>query len=153
VPTYTFPCFDPNFNQDDQFSDENITFLTRYDMVILCHGYWDSDHKLVPAEIAMADAARRIKAKKPSVNVIFYKNSVLDWNDYAFHTKLLARPELWTKQANGDPTNTHGDGHFARAEPKAGMLSVNFGLEAGRDFWASGEWAINRAVRHPVSGL
>ena len=83
----------------------------------------------------MADAARRIRAQKPSVNIIFYKNSVLDWNDYNFHAKLLSRPELWAKQASGQPARTRGDGHFARAEPQAGMLSVDFGLEAGRDFW------------------
>jgi hypothetical protein len=30
-----------------------------------------------------------------------------------------------------------GDRHFQRAEPRDGMLSVDFGLEAGRAFWAS----------------
>lgn len=54
-----------------QFSDENITFLAKYDMVILCHGYWDSSGTLVPAEVAMADAARRLRAARSSVNIIF----------------------------------------------------------------------------------
>ena len=79
----------------------------------------------------MAEAARRIKAVKSTVNVIFYKNSVLDWNDYNFHKKLLARPQLWTRQTTNQPTRTHGDSHFERAEPKQGMLSVDFSQAAG----------------------
>ena len=79
--------------------------------------------------------ARQIKGLAPATKILFYKNSILDWSDYGFHDKLLRRPDIWARQADGNATRTHGDKEFV--QPKEGMLSVDFAKAAGRAFWMS----------------
>ena len=134
VPVYNFPCFDPTHGPGGgPFNSTDISLLIKFPLVLLCHGYYDSAGTLVKAELAMANVAMQLKQRAPGIKVLFYKNSILDWNDYEFHDKLLLRPDLWARQKDGNATLTHGDGEFV--QPKAGMLSVDFTQQAGRDFW------------------
>ena len=137
VPVYNFPCFDPSRKPGlgGPFTDAELELLGKFPLLLLCHGYYDASGTLVRAEEAMTAVATKIKARDPSVKILFYKNSILDWNDYSCHEKLLQRPELWARQANGSATRTHGDTEFV--QPPEGMLSVDFAKKEGRDFWMS----------------
>ena len=84
VPVYNFPCFDPSRKKGlgGPFTDAEIELLGKFPLLLLCHGYYDASGTLVRAEEAMTAVATKIKARDPSVKILFYKNSILDWNDY-----------------------------------------------------------------------
>ena len=136
LPVYVHMC-----NRTGPFNDTSAKFLVKFPMVTIEKGQGEDTHVPTPyAEDNILAVARQVKALDPSVHVIAYFNSVLDWNMYRLHDKLLDRPDLWTYQAEGknggsrQPTRTHGDGSFP--QPKDGMLSFNFSSPSGRNFWA-----------------
>ena len=107
VPTYSFPCYAPNDRQvGGPFTPADIELLLRFPVVVLCHGYYDNGGALVRAEPAMRAVARQLKARKPAIRILFYYQTVLDWEDTEFHQLLAARPELWARRADGRPTCT-----------------------------------------------
>eukprot|EP00054_Salpingoeca_dolichothecata_P004472 m.30741 g.30741 ORF g.30741 m.30741 type:complete len:413 (-) comp14625_c0_seq2:23-1261(-) len=134
VPVYNFPCFDPKTRNDTPFTPSDIDLLLKFPFVVLCHGFYDSSGKLVLAEDAMSAVAKQLKQKNPNIKVLFYLNSVLDWNDYRFHLDYVqATPSAWARQSNGEPCRTPGDKEFA--QPKDGMLSLDFAQQQGRELW------------------
>ena len=129
VPVYSHLC-----NKSGPFNDTALRTLVRFPLVTIEKGQ-GSNLSDCCAEDKILAAAKQIKALNSSVQVIFYYNSVLDWNQYRLHEEFLKRPDLWLRNASGDPVRMHGDHSFK--QPKEGMLVFDFSKQAGRDFWAS----------------
>ena len=87
------------------------------------------------AEDKIIAVAKSIKEVNQSIQLIFYYNSVLDWEQYRLHEEFLQHPTYWLKNASGLPVRIPGDHTFK--QPKDGMLVFDFGQAAVRDFWAS----------------
>lgn len=62
------------------------------------------------AEAKIVAAARQLKAASPTLPVIFYLNSVMDWPQYDLHAELAKRPTLWLHDDNGQPIVIHKPG-------------------------------------------
>ncbi|XP_065830203.1 uncharacterized protein [Oscarella lobularis] len=129
VPVYSHLC-----NKTGPFNDAAIQVLARFPLVTIEKGQ-EANVSDCCAEDKILAAAKQIKAVNSSVQVIFYYNSVLDWNQYRLHAEFLKHPELWLRNASGDPVRIPGDHSFK--QPKDGMLVFDFSKQAGRDFWAS----------------
>ena len=53
------------------------------------------------AEAKIIAAAQQLKAASPTLPVIFYLNSVMDWPQYDLHADLTKQPELWLTDDDG----------------------------------------------------
>lgn len=54
------------------------------------------------AEAKIVAAARQIKQASPSAKVMFYLNSIMDWDMYDLHKTMEAHPENWLKDDSGN---------------------------------------------------
>ena len=55
------------------------------------------------AEAKIIAAARQLKAASPTLPVIFYLNSVMDWPQYDLHAELTSAPQYWLSDDDGQP--------------------------------------------------
>jgi hypothetical protein len=62
------------------------------------------------AEAKIISAARQLKQAAPTLPVLFYLNSVMDWQQYDLHSTLQKRPELWLKGDDGEYVYIHKPG-------------------------------------------
>jgi hypothetical protein len=59
------------------------------------------------AEAKIVAAAQQLKAASPTLPVIFYLNSVMDWPQYDLHVELTKQPTLWLADDDGEPIYIH----------------------------------------------
>jgi hypothetical protein len=62
------------------------------------------------AEAKIIAAAQQLKAASPTLPVIFYLNSVMDWPQYDLHVDLTKSPALWLTDDLGQPIVIHKPG-------------------------------------------
>ncbi|XP_065830202.1 uncharacterized protein [Oscarella lobularis] len=129
VPVYNFLC-----NKSGPFNDAAVQIIARFPIIAIDQGQGEDVSDCCTEDKILA-VAKQIKAVNDSVYIIFYYNSMLDWNGYRLHEKLLKHPEFWLRNASGEPVRIPGDHSFK--QPKEGMLVFDLSTQAGRDFWAS----------------
>ncbi|EDQ85998.1 uncharacterized protein MONBRDRAFT_11402 [Monosiga brevicollis MX1] len=128
VPVYVHMC-----NESGPFNEEALAFMLRFAMITLEKGQGENV-SVCCAEDKILEQAQVIKARRPDIHVLYYINSVLDWEMYRLHQHMLAHPEHWMYQQAGAPVRLRGDPTFP--QPSDGMLVFNFTTAAGRQFWA-----------------
>jgi hypothetical protein len=139
VPRYVFPCYSGR-----EFNATELKYLASFPLVVLCHTYRTADNHTLFAEDAMALTAKKIKSISPSTGVLFYINSALDYQDYAYHHKLLERPDLWLRWG---PGKNAGVPYYINC---IGCPITDFASQAGRDFFITEYINATKAHGPPV---
>jgi hypothetical protein len=135
IPRYVFPCY-----AGRAFNETELQFLARFSLVVLCHTHRTVDNQTLYAEDAMALTALKIRKLSATTRVLFYINSALDYQDYAYHHKLLQRPDLWLRWGKG---KNAGVPYYINC---IGCPITDFSQQAGRDFFIA-EY-INATTAH-----
>lgn len=86
------------------------------------------------AETKIVRAAEQIKQAIPTAKVLFYLNSIMDWDMYNLHKTMEAHPENWLKDDNGDYVKVVGQYVFDHSK------------ESCREYW------LDTLVRAKKSG-
>ena len=118
-------------------TDAEIDFLAKHSVLVtLEKGHGASAHG--STEAGVADTARRLKQRNPSVKVLFYLNAFINWGGYeAFKTY---RPE-WTLRTSGGEVVKHTSG-----TPRPDPSNVAF-----REWWS--DVVANEMKRGPIDGV
>ncbi|MDO8542198.1 MAG: putative glycoside hydrolase [Opitutaceae bacterium] len=118
-------------------TDEEIDFVASHARVVTL----EKSHGVVPhgsTEAGIADTARRLKQRNPSIKVLFYLNAFINWPGYdAFKTY---RPE-WTLRTAGGESVKHPSG-----TPRPDPSNAEF-----REWWSDVVAAVHREA--PLDGL
>lgn len=128
VPVFIHGC-----EGSGALNDSQLALLAKFPIVTIEKGQGQDTPG--PAEPKMAAAAAQYRAVRPGGWVIAYLNAILDWEMFGLHEQFAARPELWLRNASGDPVRMPGDNHFP--QPKEGMLTFDHSQRATRDLFVS----------------
>jgi hypothetical protein len=123
--------------RDDNMTDAEIEFLAKNSvMVTLEKGHGASAHG--STEAGVADTARRIKQRNPSVKVLFYLNAFINWGGYEAHKTY--RPEWTLRRADGEIV-----------KHRSGTLRPDPSNAAFREWWS--DVIANEMKRGPIDGV
>ena len=118
-------------------TDAEIDFLAKHSVLVaLEKGHGASAHG--STEAGVADTARRIKERNPSVKVLFYLNAFINWGGYEAYKTY--RPE-WTLRTAGGEIVKHASG-----TPRPDPSNAAF-----REWWS--DVIANEMKRGPIDGV
>ena len=107
----TVPLFFHSTNESGLWSDAALERLRAFPLITLDKGQGmanASDSR--PEEMRALDAARAIRAAVgSSATILFYQNSMIDWQMYSTHAALVADPRLRLQNASGKDALFKGD--------------------------------------------
>ena len=104
MPRFSWDTVQPFYhscNESGAFSEEALAVITKFPIVTIEKGQGlnaapSPGHH---AEAKILAALRSVKEADKNISTVFYYNSVLDWTMYDLHEKLVARPDLWLRDA------------------------------------------------------
>ena len=134
VPIYWHAC-----NETGPLSAAAVAFLTTSGFASLTFekgsDVFGPDNATTYAEDRILAAARQVKAVAPSLPVIAYFNSVLNWPYYRLARDMAAHPGWALATSSGAPLRVHGDPSFP--QPKDGMTVFDFSQKPVRDWFSA----------------
>ena len=124
----TVPVFIHMCNKTGPFNASTAQHIARFPMVTIEKGQGDNS-TIYPynesyAEAKIADACEQIKSLNSSIICIFYYNSVLDWEMYQLHEKMLQHKGYWLRDSNNVTVYLKGTASFP--QPPNGMDCFDF---------------------------
>ena len=104
MPRFSWDTVQPFYhscNESGAFSEEALAVITKFPIVTIEKGQGLNEPRSPGhhAEAKILAALRSVKEADKNISTVFYYNSVLDWTMYDLHEKLVARPDLWLRDA------------------------------------------------------
>ena len=124
-------------NESGLWSEEALDVIQKFQIVTVekGQGFTDRSGNGTQAETHIIAQLAAIKARDPTIQTVFYMNSVLNWFFYEMAAEYEAMPANWMYDSKTrQPVRATGDKTF-QPQPKDGMLVFNHALPAVRAFW------------------
>jgi len=120
----TVPLFFHSTNTTGLWSAEALARMASFPLITFDKGQGRgnaSDGR--PGEARALDAARQVRAALGArVTLLFYQNSLIDWQEFSAHQALVRDPALRAKNATGADAVAAGEWVFNVAQPAARSL-------------------------------
>mmetsp|Transcript_55665 Transcript_55665/g.82812 ORF Transcript_55665/g.82812 Transcript_55665/m.82812 type:complete len:390 (+) Transcript_55665:68-1237(+) len=138
APRWSWETVMPFFhscNETGLWSDEALDVISKFPMVTVEKGQGFLSNSSGYAEDHIITQLAAVKARDPTIQTVFYMNSVLNWFFYALAKEYENIPAYWLYDSTTHkPVRSKGDRAF-QPQPSEGMLVFNHAIPAVRSLW------------------